>query len=913
MRRAFPSQSEVTTDVSKQPSGPGRAESPDSQLRRRNRDDPLRRETAISTHAASTAAASPHGPQSAEPMPGTVPGSVDDVLARGHAWLRFPKALETQFLADTLEPRRRLLGACGLIGIVGIVIGSANNDLLMPDIAELSRRVVNFYLLLASLSLIVVWFSPVGWRRNWHGEALTFVNTFGLCMAIIWSGTISLADTTFTHSATLIGPVMYACIAARQHFVWACTCAVLSLVGYVAFVHGHTPLQQLIVAGNTKLLTLSFAFVLVANYALEHSERRNWLLRKLEEQQRGVLIETSERLHRLSIQDPLTGLLNRRQFDADLSQAWSKAAFAKSPAAMLMLDVDSFKRYNDTYGHPAGDACLIQVAQVLADAADEHDGVCARLGGEEFGLLLPGYSLLDAMAVAEALCAEVRARRIEHRASEVGPHVTISVGVAQAWPHEGGGAQALMVAADRALYRAKSDGRDRACALQGASPTPNASGQPEPRQVPDVSSGQAEVDAASAVVPLPVSPALTPSPEAPFVHTLQSGFRWLRFPPEQEAAYRQRNAAQRRIYLSIMTVLGLLIYNTYVLTSWASFPDIRYSALVGQSALSAGMLVMTIISLRYKAGWFWRETLFSAGICLIAVGSSWILAQSRTLTALSFSVSLVMVPMFSGVGARQPFWFTCVPAMFTLAAITVLFKPVDPVAAVVFKDSVFMVANCTLYTLILAYTLEYGARKEWLFARIGELQREALAAASKRLHQLSMLDPLTGICNRRQFEDDFQRIWHDALHDRRQTALLIIDVDFFKLYNDNYGHPVGDRCLKQVAAAISQTAQAQRGLTARLGGEEFGVLLPGADLDQAEQLGEQICAAVRQVGIEHRHSPAAGLVTVSVGVASVMPAKGLNRRTLFATADDALYRAKSSGRNRVAAMPVAAATLPAVA
>ncbi|MBC7700111.1 GGDEF domain-containing protein [Aquabacterium sp.] len=176
--------------------------------------------------------------------------------------------------------------------------------------------------------------------------------------------------------------------------------------------------------------------------------------------------------------------------------------------------------------------------------------------------------------------------------------------------------------------------------------------------------------------------------------------------------------------------------------------------------------------------------------------------------------------------------------------------------------------------------------------------------ATERLHEMSMLDPLTGICNRRQFEEDFQRIWLDSLYSGKPLAMLIIDVDFFKLFNDGYGHPMGDRCLKQVAAAISQTAQEGLGLTARLGGEEFGILLPGANAKQATELGERVCAAVRNAAIEHRFSQVPGHpnVTVSVGAASVVAQKRVNRRTLFAMADDALYQAKHAGRNRVATL-----------
>jgi diguanylate cyclase (GGDEF)-like protein len=274
------------------------------------------------------------------------------------------------------------------------------------------------------------------------------------------------------------------------------------------------------------------------------------------------------------------------------------------------------------------------------------------------------------------------------------------------------------------------------------------------------------------------------------------------------------------------------------------------------------------------------------------------MAQSRLTSTLSYSVCLMLIPMFSGVAARQPFWFTAIPAVITSVAAAVLLKPIGPVQRLVYADSLFMIVNNMAYTLILAYTLDLGARREWLLSSIERLQRQALETASLRLKALSIADPLTGISNRRQFEEDLDRIWHECLTDQRPLGMLIIDIDHFKLYNDRQGHPAGDACLKQVAALISQVSQADKGLAARLGGEEFGVLLPSGSLEDAWRLAERIRAEVSQAGMPHDHAPSRH-VTVSVGVASLVPQPGVDLISLFATADKALYAAKRAGRNRV--------------
>ncbi|HET8871950.1 MAG TPA: diguanylate cyclase, partial [Aquabacterium sp.] len=591
--------------------------------------------------------------------------------------------------------------------------------------------------------------------------------------------------------------------------------------------------------------------------------------------------------------------LNRRQFDKELAQACSQATTAQQSVAMLMVDVDYFKRYNDTYGHPAGDACLVQVSQVLRQLAHDHDGIAARLGGEEFALLLPGCTQDQAVDAGTALCERVRAASIVHSASAVAQHVTVSVGAAQLGPSDAGHAESLVKLADQALYQAKEAGRDRVCVADWpatANPTPAA-------LLPVLCDANAE----SADVMIDAAGPVSDSPEVAYAQTLQSKFLWLRFPDEQEVDYQQEHAAQRRLLLLIMSVLGLGIYQLYLLSSLPMFSDLPGDALTVQMRFSAGVLIIALVShkLPVSSSW-WREALFSVCASLMAVMTLWLLSQSQQSTALSFAASLALVPLFAGAGARQPFWFTCVSGVITCAAAVWLLKPMGTEQSLILQDSLLMIVNNTVFALILAYTLEYGERKAWLLSNIERLQGQKLLEATRRLHELSTQDPLTGICNRRYFDAVFDGLWNESVQDRQPLAFLIIDVDYFKRYNDGYGHPAGDRCLQQVAATISQVAQTEQALVARLGGEEFGMLLPGGDTEQILKLGEQVCAAVRQAGIEHHYSQVPGhqIVTVSIGAASLLPAEGGNRRALVAMADDALYQAKNLGRNRVEALRV---------
>ncbi|MGJ7489113.1 diguanylate cyclase domain-containing protein [Variovorax sp. ZT4R33] len=175
---------------------------------------------------------------------------------------------------------------------------------------------------------------------------------------------------------------------------------------------------------------------------------------------RDALTVANERLTHLAQYDGLTGLPNRRYFDARLARAFRQAVEASQPIAIAMVDVDEFKQYNDLYGHLEGDQCLRRVADALRSAANRPEDFVARYGGEEMVLLMPRTDAATAASVAEAARAAVARLRIPHAASASG-HVSVSLGVAAAQPQADGTSHALLETADRALYQAKREGRNR--------------------------------------------------------------------------------------------------------------------------------------------------------------------------------------------------------------------------------------------------------------------------------------------------------------------------------------------------------------------------------------------------------------------------------------------------------------------
>ena len=179
------------------------------------------------------------------------------------------------------------------------------------------------------------------------------------------------------------------------------------------------------------------------------------------------------------------------------------------------------------------------------------------------------------------------------------------------------------------------------------------------------------------------------------------------------------------------------------------------------------------------------------------------------------------------------------------------------------------------------------------------LLRQQLDEANQELQRLAALDGLTQIANRRSFDDYLHYQWKLLVRERSPLSLILCDVDFFKRYNDTYGHQGGDDCLKQVAEVIRQAVKRPADLAARYGGEEFALILPNTEAEGAVKIAEEIRSGLKALGLAHSGSQISEIVTLSLGVASVIPSNDSSWDNLIAQADKALYEAKDRGRDRV--------------
>lgn len=209
---------------------------------------------------------------------------------------------------------------------------------------------------------------------------------------------------------------------------------------------------------------------------------------------------------------------------------------------------------------------------------------------------------------------------------------------------------------------------------------------------------------------------------------------------------------------------------------------------------------------------------------------------------------------------------------------------------------------------ILVYAFRARLARRELHAKLAELlevktrleaANAALAQANAALERLSAIDSLTGIANRRRLDEALDSLFKESARKGEALAAAMIDIDHFKAYNDRYGHPAGDDCLRLVARTLEECLERPIDLAARYGGEEFLVLLPGTGQEGAAVVAERIRSAIEARALPHSESRVADHVTVSVGYASLRPQPGQEASLLVGAADRALYAAKQRGRNRI--------------
>jgi len=369
---------------------------------------------------------------------------------------------------------------------------------------------------------------------------------------------------------------------------------------------------------------------------------------------------------------------------------------------------------------------------------------------------------------------------------------------------------------------------------------------------------------------------------------LRRGYRALRFEPKLEQEFQVSQLLANRPQTKLNLVLAVLLITAFALMdrmlldeSTQRIPDLlRFGVMLPL----IGVLIATCYSDAYTR---WYPLLVQiiaplAGIC-VALIQMQAAGEGVHLVFATLVITTTYLYFLVGMLFYQAFRSNLI---VFLAYVVLALLADQPSQEVTYSVLVLALAN--MVGGVVCYNLETANRTSYLEARL--------------LGEMAARDGLTGIYNRRMFDERVEQLWQQATREQVRIAMLLIDIDFFKPFNDRYGHQAGDETLRAVAAVLSHFARRPLDFTARYGGEEFAVVLYDVDRAFTVDLSRRARMEVEALGIPHERSTVANSLTVSIGGACVQPMPGRSQEGMIQLADEALYTAKNQGRNRVVVM-----------
>jgi diguanylate cyclase (GGDEF)-like protein len=392
-------------------------------------------------------------------------GTVESLSGSGPLFLNFPSDLEARFTREGISARRRHFWLTGRVALLLCCMFLVVDYLLAGDVFMDALRWRMLYF--TPIGIFLVWLAS---RERWMlpGQPPPWLQESAMVLLNVLAAAVLAAILASTHEPHAhFYHIGYAVLVLGSNLVFrlrfwfalACTLAILGLHVAGVLMVGNFP-SRFVIPVPSLVIALSF-IALAANHAMERDERRHFLLLQRERALQHELISSKDRMQALSHEDGLTGLYNRRHFQEYLSNVWERAMYEQSIVSILMIDIDLFKRYNDRYGHQAGDECLRQIGQVLRETLNRPEDSVARYGGEEFIAVLPGLDLTEAVQVAEQVRHAIENLHVRHESSTAGKVVTASVGVATCRVTPSLTSNALVATSDTALHQAKLEGRNR--------------------------------------------------------------------------------------------------------------------------------------------------------------------------------------------------------------------------------------------------------------------------------------------------------------------------------------------------------------------------------------------------------------------------------------------------------------------
>jgi diguanylate cyclase (GGDEF)-like protein len=377
-------------------------------------------------------------------------------------------------------------------------------------------------------------------------------------------------------------------------------------------------------------------------------------------------------------------------------------------------------------------------------------------------------------------------------------------------------------------------------------------------------------------------------PDSPHARQLRAGFPWLTFGADLEADFRRRNLDENLHQTRVNLCLAILFTIVFsAMDSTVLGPELnRIPSMIRM------LIIVPALLIGIAASFSAQRQRISTPIIIVAMTTVGLSAAAVQIVASLGGISilfpsLMITILFIYLMGGLIFYHAVVANVFVmfvfLAVGTALTMPGRE-----FSHDALAILGTNLFGASVAYMHEKTSRKRFLEACL--------------LREMVARDGLTGIQNRRMFDQHIARVWQQAVREEMRIAVLLADIDCFKDYNDHYGHQAGDECLRAVAVSLSQCARRPLDFVARYGGEEFAIVLYQASHEYVSEVLTRIQRSIAELNIPHDASRVASRLTVSIGAAFVLPAGDRTLEGLIQLADEALYCAKEEGRNRVIVM-----------
>jgi len=384
-------------------------------------------------------------------------------------------------------------------------------------------------------------------------------------------------------------------------------------------------------------------------------------------------------------------------------------------------------------------------------------------------------------------------------------------------------------------------------------------------------------------------------PDSPQARQLRAGFPWLTFHPELEPEFRRTHFDENLVHTRVNLCLAAVITVAFsIMESVVLGPELNRIPGMIHSLVILPMLLIGLASSFsahrhriYPFVMMAASTVLGLGVAAIQITAT---LGGTPILFPCLMLAIIFIYFMGGLIFYHALAANVIVMLVYLAVGAALELPPHEFA----YDALAMIAT-NLFGASIVYMHEKTSRMRFLEACL--------------LREMVARDGLTGIRNRRMFDQHIQRVWQQAVREEERVAVLLIDVDCFKDYNDRYGHQAGDECLRAVAVSLSQCARRPLDFVARYGGEEFAIVLYEASREYVAEVLTRIQRSIAELNIPHEASRVAGRLTVSIGAAFILPSSQRTYEGLIQLADEALYAAKEQGRNRVVVMEAEYQTL----